>query len=74
MDPKYCSYWVRNSFYYWTDVAFARHIGNISTRFQVQRLEESFPTEWHRVENIPCVHFDGVCLKDGFDGPGPHQI
>lgn len=74
MDPRHCSYWVRNSFYYWTDAAFARHIGNTSTRFQVHRLEESFPSDWHRAENIPYVLFDAVCLKDGFDGPGAHQI
>jgi Glycosyl transferase family 2 len=74
MDPRQCSYWVRNSFYYWVDAAFARRIGNASTRFQVQRLEESFPTEWHAAQQVPYVHFDGVCLKDGFDGPGPHQI
>ena len=74
MDPTHCSYWVRNSFYYWTDANFARYIGNDSIRFQVQRLEEKFPSDWHREENIPYVNFDGVCLKEGFDGPGAHQF
>jgi SAM-dependent methyltransferase len=74
MDPRICSQWVRNSFYYWTDAAYARHIGNRHTRFQVHRLEDTLPSEWHRNEQMPCVHFDGVCLKGGFDGPGPHQI
>jgi SAM-dependent methyltransferase len=74
MDPTHCSYWVRNSFYYWTDEAFARFIGNSSIRFQVQRLEEIFPSDWHRAQNIPYVNFDGICLKDGYDGPGAHQI
>lgn len=74
MDPTHCSYWVRNSFYYWTDANFARHIGNESIRFQMQRLEDEFPSDWHQTENIPYVNFDGICLKDGFDGPGAHQF
>jgi SAM-dependent methyltransferase len=74
MDPRICSTWVRNSFYYWTDATYARHIGNTSTRFQVHRLDESFPSDWHEAERMPYVYFDGVALKRGFDGPGPHQI
>jgi hypothetical protein len=74
MDPTHCSFWVKNSFYYWTDSHFARYIGNRDFRFQVQRLVEEFPSDWHRSENIPYVFFDGVCLKDGYLGPGPHQF
>jgi O-antigen biosynthesis protein len=73
-DPTHVSYWVKNSFLYWTDRNFAKYIRNTTIRFQNQRLVEHFPSQWHKDENVPYITFDGVCLKDGYDGPGPHEI
>lgn len=74
MDPTHVSYWVRNSFLYYTERKYADLIQNRTIRFQEQRREEVFPTDWHRAENIPYLFFDGVALKEGYSGPGPHAI
>ena len=45
MDPRICSTWVRNSFYYWTDATYARHIGNRSPGFRlIAWTSRSHPT------------------------------
>lgn len=74
MDPTHVSYWTRGSFWYHTRREFAKYIGNESVRFRAHRLVEGFPSEWHRAEGIPYVTFDGVCVKDGHEGPGPRDF
>jgi len=63
IDPSNRSGWVRQSFLPWTDAAWGVR------RFATMRLEEGFPTDWHRAQNIPYVFFDAVALKPGYDGP-----
>jgi hypothetical protein len=43
-------------------------------RFQTQRLVEYYPSNWHKEEHIHYVAFDGIALKDGYEGPGPRTI
>lgn len=73
MDPTHCSMWVRASFWYFTKSAFAEYIRNSCVRFREQRLLEYFPSEWHKTENIPYICADLVAVKDGYEGPGPHE-
>jgi glycosyltransferase involved in cell wall biosynthesis len=74
MDPTTKSYWNKNAFWYWTDKNYARWLKNETTRFQSMRLVEEYPTAWHSDNDIKYVTFDGIAWKDGYDGPGPHQI
>lgn len=74
MDPNHASRWNRKSFWYWTHKDYVKYIRGSEVRFQAVRLVEDFPTAWHRQENISYVTFDGVALKDGYDGPGAHDF
>ena len=56
-DPTHVSYWVENSFRYYTEACLARYIRNEDKRFMAVRLyKDNGP--------IPYVIFDGVSLKD----------
>jgi hypothetical protein len=74
MNPSNLSYWVKNSFLYWTDASFATSIKNSTVKFQSMRLDEGFTSDWHRKEGIPYILFDGICLKEGYTGPGPRRF
>lgn len=52
-DPTHVSYWNSNSFWYWTRRDQAKYIRNDKVRFQEFRLEEIFPNEFCRVNDIP---------------------
>lgn len=73
-NPRFRTFFNDLSFRYYTDRAFASQIGNTKVRFQPQRLEEFPPTPFHKEHNIPIVFFDGIALKDGYEGPGPKDI
>lgn len=73
-DPTHRSYWNRLSFRYYTDRAFARYIPAFKGRFQVGRVLEWFPSEWHRRENVPYVSAELFALKDGFRPMGEVRI
>lgn len=73
MDPTHVSPYVKQSFWYYTNPKFAQYVGT-PVKFQEQRLVEEFPSDWHKTENIPYVTWDAVCLKPGYDGPGPHEF
>lgn len=74
MDPTAKSYWNQNCFWYWTNKDYARWIPGESARFQSMRLVESYPSDWHKENDIKYVTFDGIAWKGGYDGPGAHQI
>lgn len=73
-NPRHHNFYNDLSFKYYTDRAFAAQIGNTKVRFQPQRLEEFPPTQWHKDNNFPIVFFDGIALKEGYEGPGPKDI
>jgi ubiquinone/menaquinone biosynthesis C-methylase UbiE len=64
-DPTHVAYYNENSFWYYTDAAFARLVPQIACRFQVSRLVTDFPDTWHAERNIPYVRADLIALKDG---------
>jgi len=64
-DPTHCSYWVEDSFRYYTEQRLARYIDNTTERFMAARLL----TERGKV---PYVHAALVSLKDD-DGRLPGQ-
>jgi hypothetical protein len=65
-DPTHRSYWNKLSFRYYTDRSFARYVSAFRGRFQVSRIIEWFPSDWHRAENVPYVEAHLFALKDGY--------
>lgn len=59
MDPTHCSYWVENSFKYYTEPELARYIRNKSEHFIAQRLF-SF-----NIGEIPYVKAELRAIKGG---------
>lgn len=68
-DPTHCSYWVENSFRYYTEARLAKYIKNTSQRFMEVRL---FQTSG----DIPYVVADLIKLDGNIDGaiPGIKKI
>lgn len=65
MDPTHVSYWVEQSFWYYTRFDQARYIDNKSIRFKDIVLKTHFPNDWAKYNNIPYVRAYLMCLKDG---------
>jgi SAM-dependent methyltransferase len=72
-DPTHVSFWNPNSFWYYTRREQARYVPGVRCRFQGPRVWQTFPTEWHRTNNIPYVYADLVALK-GQRQPGICEI
>lgn len=54
-DPTHVSFWNENSFWYYTRPEQMKYIRNTNIRFRESRLYTTFPSEWHRQNNIPYV-------------------
>lgn len=69
-DPTHCSFWVPNSFWYYTDRKYSRYIPAFMGRFQKSRVQQFFPSDFHRENNIPYVEAHLIALKDGYEPMG----
>ena len=59
------SFWNLNSFWYYTNPDYAKYIQpDFGGKFQVARLQQFFPSEYHKEYNIPYVMADLIALKD----------
>lgn len=56
-DPTHISFWNSNSFWYYTRKEQAKYIGN-PVKFQLNRIKNFFPTDWHKTHNIVYVKAD----------------
>lgn len=63
-DPTHISYWVRNSFYYYTRKEQAKYIDNTKIRFQAMKLENYFPNKWCKDNNILYIRADLIKVSD----------
>lgn len=66
-DPTHVSFWNANSFLYWTNIQqnrYIQHAGAVG-RFQLVRILDHFPSEWHKTNNIPYVRVHLAALKHG---------
>lgn len=54
-DPTHVSFWNENSFWYYTRPQQMQYIRNTEVRFFESSLRTIFPTDWHRLHNIPYV-------------------
>ena len=68
-DPTHVSFWNSNSFWYYTKADQARYI-DTPVRFQLNRIKNYFPSEWHQSHNIMYVKADLV----KFSGRSPGAI
>lgn len=66
-DPTHVSFWNSNSFWYYTRAQQQRYVEHAGVRckFQVVRMLNYFPSEWHRTHNIPYVKAHLAAVKDG---------
>jgi len=65
-DPTHCAYYVKNSFLYVTDPAFARYVPALTARFAESRVQEIYPSQWHRDNACPYIEAHLICLKDRY--------
>lgn len=67
-DPTHISFWNQNSFWYYTDKAFARFIKpEQKCRFQKSRIITFFPSDFEKRNDIPIVQADLIALKPPYD-------
>jgi hypothetical protein len=64
-DPTHTAYYNENSFWYYTDDAYRRHVPDLTARFQTSRLVTYFPTPWHEAHRIPYVAANLIAVKPG---------
>jgi glycosyltransferase involved in cell wall biosynthesis len=62
-DPTHKSFWNSNSFWYYTKAQQARYIGT-PVRFQLNRIKNYYPSEWHRFHQILYVKADLLKFSD----------
>ena len=62
-DPTHISFWNSNSFWYYTKQEQAKYIGT-PVRFQLNRIKNFYPSEWHKTHNILYVKADLLRLPD----------
>ncbi len=56
-DPTHRSFWNSNSFWYYTRKQQASYIGT-PAKFQMTRVKNWFPSDWHKAHNIAYVKAD----------------
>lgn len=64
-DPTHVRPYVSNSFWYFSDEQYAKFVPEIKCRFQVSRLVDYYPSDWHRTNQIPYIAANLVAIKDG---------
>jgi glycosyltransferase involved in cell wall biosynthesis len=67
-DPRHCSFWNANSFWYYTRQPHAGFIGT-PVRFQLNRVKDHYPSSWYEQHQMPYVRAD--LLKCAGRVPGP---
>jgi SAM-dependent methyltransferase len=68
-DPTHVSFWNKLSFRYYANPGFARYV-KFNGSFQVAKLIEWFPSEWHRAVNMPYVEAHLIRLGTGYHPMG----
>lgn len=64
-DPTHVSYWNENSFWYYTEAAYAKYVPEIECRFQLSRCFTGFPSPWHEAHKISYVCANLIAIKNG---------
>jgi SAM-dependent methyltransferase len=61
-DPTHVSFWNANSFWYYTQQQ-RKYVPEVVAEFQLTRLHNYFPSDWHMKNNIPYVAADLWAIK-----------
>jgi len=73
-DPTHVSFWNTNSFWYYTKKEQATFIGT-PVKFQLNRIANHYPTDWHKFHEIPYAKAHLVKLPpDGVVPPHGRDI
>lgn len=62
-DPTHVSFWNANSFWYYTQQQHRKYVPEILAQFQLARVHNYFPSDWHVAHNIPYVAADLWAIK-----------
>jgi len=73
-DPTHKSFWVRNSFYYYTKKDQAWYIDNDKIKFITMRLEEYYPNIWAKQNEIIYIKADLIKIPSRERVPGIVEI
>lgn len=69
-DPTHVSYWNDLSFRYYTDQNFSRYVPRFYGRFQLSKVIEWFPSDWHKEVRMPYVEAHLIRLGEGYEPMG----
>lgn len=72
-DPTHVSFWNSNSFWYYTKRDTAKYI-HTPVRFQLNRIKNFFPSDWHKLHNIVYTKADLVKLEGSYRPAGAIEI
>ena len=72
-DPTHVTFWNSNSFWYYTKAQQAQFI-NTPVKFQLNRIANYYPSEWHKMHLIEYTKAHLVKLQDGITPPGGREI
>ena len=64
-DPTHVAFYNENSFWYYTSAQFANYVPEIQCRFQISKIETTYPSEWHQQHDISYVKANLVAIKHG---------
>jgi predicted SAM-dependent methyltransferase/glycosyltransferase involved in cell wall biosynthesis len=75
-DPSHVSFWNSNSFWYYTRKHMRKYIEHLGAncRFQVVRLVNYFPSDFHKEHNILYTKAHLAAIKDGPRMHGVYDI
>lgn len=62
-DPTHVAFYNQNSFWYYTEQAYAAYVPEIAARFQTSRLLTHYPSAWHEAHDISYVTANLIALK-----------
>jgi O-antigen biosynthesis protein len=69
-DPTHVSRWNPNSFWYYTDPAYATYVPDLTAQFQVSQVTHGYPTAWHQENRIGYVTANLIAVKPGMPRNG----
>jgi glycosyltransferase involved in cell wall biosynthesis len=72
-DPTHVTFWNSNSFWYYTKAQQAQFI-NTPVKFQLNRIANYYPSEWHKMHLIEYTKAHLVKLQDEIIPPGGREI
>lgn len=71
-DPTHNAFYNINSFWYLTDDNYKKYVKGARWAFWPLKLEDHYPSEWHKQNKILYTRAHLVCLKEGVKLPQPY--